>query len=145
MDSESRRYCWARRAELALCQDDPALALEIVEGLIASAPGMVLGRVISFLWKLKGEALAALGDTEAACSLLDAAIENVQSTGERFLLWRLHASLGQLYHFMGRHSEAEKEFSNTRKHIQELADTMPDGELRNNFLRRSQERLMFIP
>jgi tetratricopeptide (TPR) repeat protein len=145
MDTMNKRYCWARRAELALCQDDPALALDIVELLIASAPGMVPGCVISFLWKVKGEALAAIGDTEAAYSLLRTAIENARLTGERFLLWRLHASLGRLVHVMGRPSEAEQEFSNARELIQELADTVPDGELRDTFLQRAHERLRFSP
>jgi len=31
MDTMGKRYCWARRAELALFQGDPALALEIVD------------------------------------------------------------------------------------------------------------------
>lgn len=141
MDGEARRYCWARRAELALRQDDPALALDIVERLISSAPGMASGRVISFLWKLRGEALAAIGDTEGACSLLQSAIGNARSRKERFLLWRLHASLGRLYHATGRQSQAEEELSIARELIQELADSMPEGELRDNFFRRAQESL----
>jgi adenylate cyclase len=141
MDTGVKRYCWVRQAELALCQGQVALALDIVERLIASAPGMAPGRVISFLWKVKGEALAALGHTEEAHNLLLAAIENAHATGEQFLLWRLHACLGRLYHAMDRQSEAEKEFSNARQHIQDLADSVPNGELRANFLRRARERL----
>jgi adenylate cyclase len=145
MDTLGQRYCWAKRAELALCQGDPALALDIVERLVISAPGMAPGRVITFLWKLKGEALAALGHTEEAHTLLLTAIENAQATGERFLLWRLHASLGKLYCAIGQQSEAEKEFSNAYELIQELADTVPDGELRDNFLRRAHDRLRVSP
>lgn len=141
MDGEARRYCWAMRAELALCQGDPLLALDIVERLIASAPGIAPGRVISYLWKLKGEALAAIGDTQAACSLLHAAIVDARSRKERFLLWRLHASLGQLYHVMGRQLEAEEERSIARELLKELADSMPDGDLKDNFLQRAQESL----
>jgi len=141
MDTEAKRYCWARRAELALAQGDPALTLDIVERLIASAPGMAQGRVITYLWKLKGEALIALGNREEAQPLLLAAIENAQATGERFLLWRLHAILGQLHCTLGRQSEAERELLNARELIQELAETVPDGELRDNFSRRAHERL----
>jgi len=50
MDSVGNRYCWARRAELELAHGNSALALEITERLIASAPGMSPGRVITFLW-----------------------------------------------------------------------------------------------
>jgi adenylate cyclase len=139
MDTQNKRYCWARRAELALCQGDAALALDIVERLIASAPGMSPGRVITFLWKLKGEALSATGQTEQAGSLLQAAIENAQATGERFLLWRLHASLGRLYRATDRQPEAETEFAKARKLVGELADTVPEGELRDNFLQRAHD------
>jgi class 3 adenylate cyclase/tetratricopeptide (TPR) repeat protein len=145
MDALGNRCCWTRRAELALYQDDPALALDIVERLIASAPGMSPGRVITFLWMLKSEALSAMEQQEQAYPLLIAAIENAQATGERFLLWRLHASLGRLYNGMGQGSEAEKEFTTTGEHIQELADTIPPGKLRDNFIQRAYERLRYSP
>jgi tetratricopeptide (TPR) repeat protein len=145
MDAIGNRYCWARQAELALLQGDAALALDITERLIGSAPGMSLRRVITFLWMLKGEALAVMGCTEEACSLLRAAIENAREMEERFLLWRLHASLGRLCRAMGRQSEAEKEFSTARELVEELANTVPDRELRDSFLRRARDRLSPSP
>jgi tetratricopeptide (TPR) repeat protein len=145
MDTLHRRYCWTRRAELALAQDNPALALDIADRLIASAPGISPGRVITFLWKLKGEALGALGHAEDGGSLLRAAIENATATGERFLLWRLHASLGRLYCALGRQSEAERELSTAHELVAELADTLPHGDLRDNFLQRAHERLATSP
>jgi hypothetical protein len=101
--------------------------------------------VITFLWKLKGEALVAIGEAEQALSLLQAAIENAEATGERFLLWRLHASLGRLYNGMGQGSEAEMEFTTAGEHIQELADTIPPGKLRDHFILRAHERLRYSP
>jgi tetratricopeptide (TPR) repeat protein len=133
MDTLGRRYCWARWAELALLQGDPALALDVTERLIASAPGMLPGSVITFLWKLKAEALAANGCTENALSLLHAAIENAQVTGERFLLWRVHASLGRLHRTMGKQEAAEKEFSAARTLVDEMADTVTDEMLKEKF------------
>jgi tetratricopeptide (TPR) repeat protein len=141
MDTMGKRYCWARRAELTLAQGDPALALDITDRLVASAPGMAPGRVITFLWKLKGEVLAASGRTEAACSLLHAAIENAQAAGERFLLWRVHASLGRLYRTMGQQEVAEKEFSAAYELIGELAATIPDEALKSNFLQGAYNAL----
>jgi tetratricopeptide (TPR) repeat protein len=145
MDALGKRYCWARRAELALAQGEPALALDITDRLIASAPGMSPGRVITFLWKLKGEAFADIGRTEEACSLLRAAIENARAMEERFLLWRIHASLGRLYRALGRQSEARQELSTARELVEELADTVPNGELRDNFFQQAHERLRFSP
>jgi adenylate cyclase len=141
MDSLAQRYCWARRAELALYQGNPALALDITDRLISSAPGMQAGRVITFLWKLKGEALAAMGQPDEACFLLRAAIENARARDERFLLWRLHATMGRLYRASGQHPEADKEVSTAHEHVEELADTVPEGEVRDDFRHRAYERL----
>jgi tetratricopeptide (TPR) repeat protein len=141
MDTMGRRYCWTRRAELALAQDDPALALDIVERLIASAPGMSPARVITFLWKLKGEALAAMGHGEEAQILLQAAIDNAHATGQRFLLWRLHASLARLYAEFGRRADSAGENSTARALAEELASTLPDRELRDGFFRRAEAML----
>jgi tetratricopeptide (TPR) repeat protein len=137
MDSMHKRTCWARRAELALLQGQSNLALGIVERLIASAPGMSPGKIIPFLWKLKAEALAAAGHTGEARSLLHAAMQNAQAAGERFLLWRIHASLGRLYATMDRHPEAEEELATARRLVLELADTIPGQGLRDSFLQRA--------
>lgn len=141
MDTMGKRYCWARRAEPALLQEDPALALEILERLIASAPGMPAEGVITSLWMLKGEALAAMGRGQEACSLLLAAIENAQTLDERFLLWRAHASLGRLHGKMGRQAEAREELSTARELVGKLAATIPDKPLRDNLLQRADDML----
>jgi tetratricopeptide (TPR) repeat protein len=141
MDKLYKRHIWARRAEVALCQGDSELALDISERLIASAPGMSSGRVITFLWKLKGEALAEMEDRTEAHSLLRAAIDNAQATGERYLLWRLHASLGRLYAAMDRQSDAERELSTARGLVEELARTVPDDAVRRNFTQRAHSMI----
>jgi tetratricopeptide (TPR) repeat protein len=145
MDTVGNRYCWASQAELALCRNDPALALDIVDKLIATAPGMASGCVIAYLWKLRGEALAAMGHTEDATSSLQAAIENAQATKERFLLWHIHASLGRVYRASRDQSEARQEFATTHQLVHELADTVPTGSLRDNFLQRAHQRLGSSP
>jgi tetratricopeptide (TPR) repeat protein len=97
--------------------------------------------VIAFLWKLRGEALAAMRHVNEADALLRAAKENARATGERSLLWRLHASLGRLYCAMNRQAEAEQEFSTARELIEDLAATIPDDALQDNFLRRANCKL----
>jgi tetratricopeptide (TPR) repeat protein len=139
MDTMFGRFCWARRAELALHLGDPAQALRIVEQLIASAPGMSPGRVITFLWKLKGETLAAMGKTQQACILLQEAVKNAHATGERFLRWHLHASLGRLYRGKGRYPEVEEELAAARELVMELSLTVPEGEMRDRFIRRAHD------
>jgi tetratricopeptide (TPR) repeat protein len=141
MDTMGTRYCWARRADVALAQDDPALALEVTDRLIATAPGMSPERVITYLWKLRGDALATLGRADEAEPLLRAAVENAHAMEERFLLWRVHASLGRLYHAMNQKREARREFSTARGVIKELAATIPDDALRGSFQRRAYDML----
>ena len=133
MDTLGKRYCWTRRAELALAQGDPTLALDITERLIVSAPGMSPKRVITTLWKLKAEALAAKGRNEEAHFLLHQAIDNSEAAGERFLRWRLHASLARLCRARDRLEEAEKEYSTAQALIDELAASLPDEFLKARF------------
>jgi hypothetical protein len=42
---------------------------------------------------------------------------------------------------LDRRSEAEKKFSTAFELVEELADTVPEGEMRGNFLRRANDRL----
>jgi hypothetical protein len=135
MDTMHKRGCWARSAELALLQGQPFVAQEIAERLVASAPGMSPGRVIPYLWQLKAEALAATGQPEEAGSLLQAAVQHAQGPGGRFLLWRLHASLGHVHATMVQATEAEAHFSTARLLIGELADTIRVQDLKDGFLR----------
>jgi tetratricopeptide (TPR) repeat protein len=141
MDTKGKRYCWARRAELALAKDDPATALAMTDRLITSAVGMSTDRVITFLWHLKGEALAMLDRMGEAEASLHTALANAQKTEERFLQWRIHASLGQLYQMTDRAEIAEGEMSAGRSLVEEMATTLPDEELAHNFRQRAFEAL----
>ena len=134
MDTAAKRFCWARRAELALAQGDPTFALDITERLITSAPGMLPGRVITYLWKLKADTLVAKGCTEEALALLHEAVDNAEAFGEQFLLWRLHASLAKIYCTMGQTEDAGKEFLTAQSLIDGLAATIADEMLKENFL-----------
>jgi tetratricopeptide (TPR) repeat protein len=133
MDTLGKRYCWVKQAELALARNESVLSLDITERLIASAPSMSPGRIITYLWVLKAQALAALGQAEEANNLLGAALENVQAVGERFLLWQIHARRGQLYRTMGDQEGAEKDFSVARAQIDELTASITDETLKENF------------
>ena len=145
MDTLGKRNCWLKKAELALAQGDPALALDITGRLIASAPNISPGQVITFLWKLKGEALAATGCINDALPLLHAALINAEAAGERFLLWRVHACLGRLYHDMGDQQASKKEIASARAIIDEMAATVPDERLKANFHQGAYNKLRIKP
>ena len=133
--------CWPRL--WLLLPPETQTAVSSARQRLERAAQLALWGLLFLVWTAWAwwAALIALGDREEAQPLLLAAIENAQATGERFLLWRLDASLGELYCALGRQPEAEREFSKARELIQELADTVPDGALRDQFFRRAHERL----
>jgi predicted ATPase len=134
MQTIGQRLVWAARAELALARGDPKLALDITDRLIASAANLSDEHVIPRLWKLRGEALAGLGQIEEAATTLRAAQEAAQEQGLRPWQWRICVVLGKLYHNQGRQEEAEQAFANARTIIEELAANVPDEHLRECFL-----------
>jgi DNA-binding CsgD family transcriptional regulator len=135
------RLVQAARAELALARGDAGQALEIVEQLIASAANVSEQRVIPRLWKLRGEALAALGNLDEAEPLLHAAHEAARTQGLRSLLWRVQLALGKLYRAQRRSDEAEDAFAHARALVEELAANVPDTTLRATFVQRASALL----
>ncbi len=134
MQTIGQRLVWAARAELALARSDPGLALDITERLIASAANLSDEDVIPRLWKLRAEALAALGRVAEAEAQLRAAQEAARAQGLRPLLWRISITLGRFYQNWRRLEEAEQAFSSARTIIEELAANLPDEDLRQGFL-----------
>jgi DNA-binding SARP family transcriptional activator len=145
MDTLHKRMCWGKRAQLALFQGDPYLALDIVDRLIASIPDRMSGQVTPLLWQLKGDALAAAGQAEDALPLLLAALEDAQATVARILSWRIHASLGKLHTAMHHIEKAENHFVTAHQLIDEIAQTIPEEAQCNNFLYRANRLIFYTP
>jgi len=141
--TSGQRLVWAARADLALARSNPGLALDITDRLIATAANLSGERVIPRLWKLRGEALAALSLAAEAETTLQAAQVAAQAQGLRPLLWRIGVSLGKLYQAQKRQGEAEQAFLTARTLIEELAANVADERLREHFL--SQATAMLPP
>jgi DNA-binding CsgD family transcriptional regulator len=141
MQTIGQRLVWAARADLALARGDPGQALVITDRLIASASNLSDEHVIPRLWKLRGEALAALGLAAEAETLLRAAQEAAQAQRLRPLLWRICVALGRLYQAQRRLEEAERAFADARAIIEELATALPDEQLRAQFLSQATTML----
>jgi DNA-binding NarL/FixJ family response regulator/Tfp pilus assembly protein PilF len=141
--TSGQRLVWAARADLALARSDPGLTLDITDRLIASAANLSGERVIPRLWKLRGEALAALSLAAEAETTLQAAQAAARAQGLRPLLWRICVSLGKLYQTQKRQGEAEQAFLTARMLIEELAANVADERLRKHFL--SQATAMLPP
>ena len=127
---------WFARVELALARREPAVAVQIIERLIASATNLERWGegAIPRLWHLLGEALAALGQTAEAEAALLAAQAVAQAQGTWPLLWRILLSLGKLYRAQARRDQARAAFEAARAVIAELATTLQDEAMRDHFL-----------
>src|SRR5215470_14446658 len=142
MQTIGQRLIWAARADLALAHGDSVQALDIADWLIASAINHSDEHIIPYLWKLRGEALAAFGRIEEAEAVLRAAKGAARVQGLRPLCWRLSLAQGLLYRTQGRKEEAEQAFSTARLLIEELAADLPDEQVREQFL---QQAIALLP
>jgi tetratricopeptide (TPR) repeat protein len=145
MQTMGQRLVWTARAELSLARGNPGLALDITDRLIASAANLTDEYIIPRLWKLRGEALAALHRSGEAETMLLAAQEAAQVQGLRPLLWRIYMALGKLYQTQAREAEAEQAFSTARLLIEELAANISDERIREHFLFQATATLPLSP
>jgi tetratricopeptide (TPR) repeat protein len=120
--------------ELALAQGEAAHALTIAEQLLESAPGD-MQQPIPHLLALKGEALFALKRLEEAAAAFEEAKLGAEQRQAPSILWRIHRSLGQVYHLLKREKQAQREYSCAREIITRLAATIDETALREHFLR----------
>jgi DNA-binding CsgD family transcriptional regulator len=124
--------------ELALAESEPAVALGIAERLLASAAESAPGQpaqAIPLLAKLRGEALLALARPDEAAVALEGARRGALERGSRPELWAIHRSLGRAYQRLRREEAAREEFAAARRLIEELATTIDDVPLRDQFQR----------
>jgi DNA-binding CsgD family transcriptional regulator len=140
MESVGQRACWLARADLALRHGDPQEALRIADDLIASAlPGRGLA-AIPRLWKLRGEALASIESTEAEAVLI-AAEKAASRQGAVSLVWQIRASLGNWYQSRRQVDDALIQFDRARETIHQICENIPEGDLREGFIRQASEEL----
>jgi non-specific serine/threonine protein kinase len=139
----AQRMLWCASVELALAQEHPTRALEILDRLIASAAQGTEGQNSLRVLKLRGEALAALQRPTEAETAFEAAREIARKQGVRPVHWRICIALGNLYQAQGRNTEAEQAFATARTLIEELAATIADEPLRDNFLQRATAMLPY--
>jgi DNA-binding CsgD family transcriptional regulator len=137
----AQRMAQSANAELALAQGEPARALEILDQLGASDAEMGEGQSSLRILKLRGEALIALQRPVEADAAFVKAQEIAREQGARPMLWRICVAMGKLNFAQGRNAEAEQEFTTARMLIEELAATIEDEPLRDNFLRLAMAML----
>jgi DNA-binding NarL/FixJ family response regulator len=122
-------------AEVALAERDPNQALRLVDELINTVTETSDGGNVARLAKLRGEALAMLGRSEEAEQSLKAAVRAATEQGALPTVWRAHASIGKVYQTQRRRVEADKEFARARAVAESLAEQIPEGVMRDQYLR----------
>jgi DNA-binding CsgD family transcriptional regulator len=141
----SHRQCRFARAELSLAQGDPDRALVITDELANAGAHSSPERDVPQLMKLRGDALFRLGrGTEAEQAYL-AARNSAKILGFQPLLWRIDGALGALYLRHGRTPEAEEALRNARATIDDVAVTIEDALLREQFRSRALAHLPAEP
>jgi predicted ATPase/DNA-binding CsgD family transcriptional regulator len=139
----AQRMLWCASVELALAQGHPTRALEILDRLMASAAQGAEGQSSLRVLKLRGEALVMLQRPVEAAVAFEAAQEIARAQWARPMHWRVCIALGSLYQAQGRNTEAEQAFATARALIEELAATIADEPLRDNFLQRATAMLPY--
>src|SRR6266566_4582622 len=124
--------------ELVLAQGEANLALQMAEHLLASAPGLFPGQSpqpIPHLLKLKGEALMSLSHLDEAVEALENAKRGAVARNARPVLWTIYRSLGRAYQLLHHKDQARQEYAAGRQLVEELATTITDASLRDQFER----------
>jgi DNA-binding CsgD family transcriptional regulator/Flp pilus assembly protein TadD len=126
--------------ELALARQNPAQALQVLDRLGLPDRTEWLGVMAYYygsILQLRGEALTRLERLDEAKADLQSALDSFKEQEVRMGLWRIHLSLGELYQAMADPQRAESAFTAARALIEELAATITDDTLRQNFRRRA--------
>lgn len=135
------RLMWCAAVELALAQAHPARGLEMIDRLFAADTPAVEGQSGLRVLKLRGDTLAALRRFTEAETMYTAALEIASASGARPAHWRVCLALGKLYQAHDRKTEAEEMFTRARTVIEELATTIPQQSLQENFQARASALL----
>ena len=129
------RQLWLARAEVALAEQQPQLALEIADARlgaerVANGGG---GLGVPRLSMLRADALVALRRLDEAALALNAARAEAAAQGARPLLWRIDAASGHLHRQQRRRAEARNSFDAAQRCADELAAGIPEEDLRRRF------------
>ncbi|HET8910478.1 MAG TPA: LuxR C-terminal-related transcriptional regulator, partial [Ktedonobacteraceae bacterium] len=135
-----RRMVWVR-AELALMQRKPEEALYLAETLSNSAPGQMRERPIPMLLKVRGQALVMLGRFKEGCRLLEEARRAAHELGACVFLWQIQCVLVHVYLLYKKRVYAHRELGIAYKMLDELANSIDEGEQRERFRSAARSRL----
>ena len=133
------RWRWKTRllaawGELSLARGDPQEALRYAEQCLELATQTSSRKNQAKAWKLRGEALMALGFADEAAAWLDKAIATAEGVGNPPLAWKSRYARGQALESLERRDDAAREYALAAAHIERTAANLTDPALRATFL-----------
>lgn len=137
MQSLGQRQIWYARAELALARGDAPAALDIIDGLFATAINLRDQGDIPLLAMVRASCLMEMQQLDEAAALLDAALVTAQARGARPVQARIHRVLATLHQRAGRAERATEELGRVWALTEEMAGTISDEGQRDVFLSRA--------
>jgi DNA-binding CsgD family transcriptional regulator/tetratricopeptide (TPR) repeat protein len=137
MQLQGHRLAWFAQAELALAKGDAETAHRIAQELTSSAQNLPPNQAIPKLALLQGEALARLGDFDAATELLRAALLATIEQGTRPLEWRILVALGKCFQAQRKRTEANESFAAVRTLLYNITSEISDVALGHNLLEQA--------
>jgi DNA-binding CsgD family transcriptional regulator/tetratricopeptide (TPR) repeat protein len=137
------RLLRAAAAEHVLARGNPEEAIAAIDVLVATIPDGTR-RTPTRLERLRGEALVALGDYDAALVVLTAAREEASWSGARPQFWRIDAALSRLHLLRGEQDESQRAAIAARMLVADLAMCVPDDVLREALLAVAERELPAI-
>jgi tetratricopeptide (TPR) repeat protein len=111
--------------EKALTLADECIALATETGVLKN---IVKGR------RLRGQALVARGDLEAAQTELTAALDLAREVGNPGQLWKTHAAIGDLHIAANRGADAREAYAAALTVLEDVAASLADMGLRETLL-----------
>jgi tetratricopeptide (TPR) repeat protein len=120
--------------ELWLIKGDAAQALEFAEECLKLAEPTMSRKNLVKGWRLKGQALLALGRGEQAVAALSRALTVAREIGNPPQLWKTYQALGALYEWQADPGGARTAYRSAIEVIEEVAARLQDQELRRTFL-----------
>ena len=141
------RHLWASRAELALVEGRPDLALDIVDARLAAErtanPESTLG--VPRLSLLRADALTTLERYDEAERTLDEARDEAEAQDARPVLWRVELAVGHVHRLQRRRLEARRAFDAARAMADALAALVPDDGWRTRFREKLDSAIPSTP
>jgi tetratricopeptide (TPR) repeat protein len=139
-----QRLAWSARADLALAQGQPELALAITDKLIEHSCNLEPGRAIIRIWTVNARALAAIaelkqGPGEKEHTLMQALQLTREAYGEaerqkyQSRIWQILQEEAMILRSLGRNAEAEQARDAANRVILNLAHQIEDIDLREHF------------